>query len=56
MIVEGGQDQIVSASSREELKQALPEATVWSRSALGHSLIDSALPDAVLDWIADAQA
>ena len=56
LIVEGGQDQIVSASSREELKQALPEATVWSRSALGHSLIDPALPDAVLDWIADAQA
>ena len=56
LIVEGGQDQIVSASSREELKQALPEATVWSRNALGHSLIDPALPDAVLDWIADAQA
>ena len=55
LIVEGGQDQIVSASSREELKQALPEATVWSRSALGHSLIDPALPDAVLDWIANAQ-
>ncbi len=56
LIVEGGQDQIVSASSREELKQALPEATVWSRNALGHSLIDPAMPDAVLDWIADAQA
>ena len=56
LIVEGGEDQIVSASSREELKQALPEATVWSRNALGHSLIDPAMPDAVLDWIADAQA
>lgn len=56
LIVEAVQDQIVTAASRQELKQGLPHATVWTRSDLGHSLIDPALPDAVLDWIADVQA
>ena len=56
LLVQAGQDQIVTTSSRLELQQALPQATVWTRDDLGHSLIDPALPDAVLDWIADVQA
>jgi len=53
---QAGRTQTVPARSRLELQQALPQATVWIRDDLGHSLIDPVLPDAVLDWIADVQA
>jgi len=56
LVVEAGQDQIVAPESRAQLRQELPQATVWSRADLGHSLLDPSLPGAVLQWIADACA
>jgi len=56
LVVEARQDQIVAPESRAQLRQELPQATVWSRADLGHSLLDPSLPGAVLQWIADACA
>lgn len=56
LIVEANDDQIVSAASRALLRQALPQATVWSLDQAGHCLLDPQLPDRVLGWIADVQA
>ncbi len=56
LLVEAQQDQIVAPASREQLRQELPQATVWSRPDLGHSLLDPSLPSAVLSWVSDACA
>lgn len=56
LLVEAEQDRIVAPASREQLRQELPQATVWSRPDLGHCLLDPSLPAAVLSWIADACA
>lgn len=54
LLVEAGDDRIVDAASREGLRQALPEATVWHLERAGHGLLGAAdLPAAVLEWIAD---
>ena len=56
LIVEAGADQIVPAASRELLRQALPQADVWSLEGIGHSLLGTPLIDPVLDWLAQALA
>ncbi len=60
LIVEALDDQIVCEASRELLRQALPQATVWSLQPAGHGLLRSdgehaapSLVSAVLQWMAD---
>jgi pimeloyl-[acyl-carrier protein] methyl ester esterase len=52
LLVEAGADQIVPAASQELLRQALPQAVVWSLEGIGHSLLGTQLIDPVLDWLA----
>jgi pimeloyl-ACP methyl ester carboxylesterase len=56
LLVEAGADQIVPAASQELLRQALPQAVVWSLEGIGHSLLGTPLIDPVLDWLAQALA
>lgn len=53
LLVEAADDQIVSAASRTLLRQALPQATVWTLPVAGHALLGTDLPAAVLQWIGD---
>ena len=60
LLVEARDDRIVSEASRAGLRQALPQATVWSLEPAGHGLLggegphgDQNLLDAVLEWMAD---
>lgn len=55
LLVEAADDQIVSAASRALLRQALPQATVWTLPVAGHALLGNDLPAAVLQWIGDGQ-
>lgn len=55
LLVEAADDQIVCAASRALLRQALPQATVWSLPVGGHALLDADVPAAVLQWIGDGQ-
>jgi pimeloyl-[acyl-carrier protein] methyl ester esterase len=56
LLVEAGADQIVPAASQELLRQALPQAVVWSLEGIGHSLLGTPLIEPVLDWLALALA
>ena len=54
LLVEAQDDQIVTPESRALLRQALPQATVWSLEPAGHALLATdGLPSAVLEWMAD---
>ena len=60
LLVEAADDQIVCAQSRALLRQALPEATLWSLQPAGHGLLGEEGPkpgqsllSAVLEWMAD---
>ena len=60
LIVEAGDDRIVCETSRALLRQALPQATVWSLKPAGHGLLGGdgprpgqSLMNAVLEWMAD---
>ncbi|MEY4298079.1 MAG: hypothetical protein RLZZ423_1258 [Cyanobacteriota bacterium] len=53
LLVEAADDRIVSAASRALLRQALPQATLWTLPVAGHALLGTDLPAAVLQWIAD---
>ena len=60
LLVEARDDRIVCDASRALLRQALPQATVWSLEPAGHGLLggngpreDQSLLDAVLEWMAD---
>lgn len=55
LLVEAADDQIVTAASRALLREALPDATVWTLPRAGHCLLEADLPAAVLDWIGDGQ-
>lgn len=56
LLVEAADDQIVCPASRALLRQALPQATVWTLPVAGHALLGADLPAAVLQWIADGPA
>lgn len=56
LIVEAADDRIVHPASRAALRHALPAATVWTLEPAGHCLLEPALPERVLSWIADALA
>jgi pimeloyl-[acyl-carrier protein] methyl ester esterase len=60
LLVEARDDQIVCEASRALLRQALPQATVWSLERAGHGLLGGEGPrpgqdllSAVLEWMAD---
>jgi pimeloyl-[acyl-carrier protein] methyl ester esterase len=53
LLVEAADDQIVTPASRALLRQALPQATVWTLPVAGHALLGTDLPAAVLQWIGD---
>jgi len=53
LLVEAADDQIVTPASRALLRQALPQATVWTLPRAGHALLGNDLPAAVLQWIGD---
>ena len=60
LLVEARDDRIVCEQSRALLRQALPQATVWSLEPAGHGLLGGegpqagqSLMDAVLEWMAD---
>ena len=57
LLVEAQDDRIVCAESRALLRQALPEATVWSLERAGHALLAAqGLLPAVLQWMADGRS
>ena len=51
LIVEAGADQIVPATSRALLRQALPQAESWTLDGIGHSLLGTPLVGPVIDWL-----
>ena len=55
LIVEAADDRIVHPGSRAALREALPEATVWTLEPAGHCLLEPELPARVLSWIADGR-
>jgi pimeloyl-[acyl-carrier protein] methyl ester esterase len=55
LIVEANDDLIVHEASRAQLREALPDAAVWSLSGAGHALLLPDLPARVISWIGDAE-
>lgn len=54
LLVEANDDRIVCPESRALLREALPQATVWSLERAGHALLGAdGLLNAVLEWMAD---
>ena len=56
LIVEAGADAIVPTTSRALLRQALPQAEIWTLEGIGHSLLGPPLQGPpligpVLDWL-----
>jgi pimeloyl-[acyl-carrier protein] methyl ester esterase len=53
LVVEAEDDAIVSAASRALLRQALPQAEVWTLQRAGHALLGHDLVTTVLEWVCD---
>ena len=51
LIVEGGEDQIVSPQSRHQLRNLLPAADNLVLAGVGHCLLSPALVPTVCGWI-----
>ena len=51
LIVEGGEDQIVSPQSRHQLRSLLPAADTLVLAGVGHCLLSPALVPTVCGWI-----
>lgn len=55
LVVEAQDDQVVGEASRSLLRQALPQASLWTLQQAGHALLVPELPAAVLDWVDHGQ-
>ena len=51
LIVEGGEDQIVSPQARQQLRSLLPAADTLTLAGVGHCLLSPALVPTVCGWI-----
>ena len=51
LIVEAGEDQIVSETSKTEMRKELNKAEMITLDGIGHGLLMPELPETVLNWM-----